>query len=111
MPDDNTTPGSNHAYDNTSLDSLQFLEAVMRSPEVSIADRIAAAGALLPYYQPKPKPSVVPWHVNGIPGDKDVTIKIAIGGMPDHASVSVEHDTSAGVNDKDLDPWRVPPLN
>jgi hypothetical protein len=114
MPDDtDTTSTTNHLYDNPDLNSLEFLEAVMRSPELDINDRIKAADALLPYYQPKPKPqpSIRPLYTNGIPGDQDVTIKIVIGGLPPDAPVAVEHDTSAGVNDKDLDPWRVPPLN
>ena len=76
MPDD--TPTTNHAYDNTSLDSLQFLAAVMHAPEVDLADRIKAAEALLPFIASKPQPSVVPWHVNGIPTDQDVTIKIVV---------------------------------
>jgi hypothetical protein len=95
MPDD--TPTTNHAYDNTSLDSLQFLAAVMYSPEVDLADRILAAEALLPFVKAKPQPSVRPLYVNGVPSDKDVTIKVVIGGIG---------DTRSGVNDHDLDPER-----
>jgi hypothetical protein len=88
MADDPTTPTSttNHLFDNPDLDALQFLEAVMHSPEVDIVDRLAAAAALLPYYQPpiKPiKPTVRPWYNvtrkgKYIPGDIDTTIKIVI---------------------------------
>jgi hypothetical protein len=77
MPDDDPTT-TNHAYDNTSLDSLQFLAAVMHAPEVDLQHRIAAAEALLPFIQAKPAPTVRPWYVNGVPGNEDVTIKIVV---------------------------------
>jgi hypothetical protein len=95
MPDDD--PTSNHAYDNTSLDSLQFLAAVMHAPEVDLADRIKAAEALLPFVKAPLQPSVRPLYVNGVPSDKDVIVKIIIGEMP----------ALAGVNDHDLGPVRV----
>jgi hypothetical protein len=86
-PRPNTT---DHLYDNPSLDPLQFLAAVMRDPECEIADRLAAAAALLPFYKPKPpfQPSVRPWHNytrsgRAIPGDKDWTVTIRVGGMPE----------------------------
>jgi hypothetical protein len=91
-----STPGSNHAYDNTSLDSLQFLAAVMHAPEADLADRIAAAEALLPFVQAKPQPTVRPLYVNGIPTDKDVIVTVRITEMP----------ALAGVNDHDLGPVR-----
>jgi hypothetical protein len=88
MPDDtptstsNTPSTSNHAYDNTTLDSLQFLAAVVHSPEVPLEDRIKAAEALLPFAA-KPQPSAVPWHTytsdgRAVPGAEDVTIKIVV---------------------------------
>jgi hypothetical protein len=56
----------------------------MNDPSVDLADRLRAAEAAAPYYQPPPKPTVKPWYTNGIPGDKDVTIRICIdGGMSD----------------------------
>jgi hypothetical protein len=43
------------------------------------------------------------------PNPQQPLFKIIIGGLPDGASVTVEHtNTSAGVNDKDLDPFYVP---
>jgi hypothetical protein len=85
MADDPTPTTTNHLYDNDALDALQFLEIVMHSPEADIADRIAAASALMPYFQPKPpfKPTVRPWYNvtrkgRAIPGDIDTTIKIVI---------------------------------
>jgi hypothetical protein len=80
-PDPTTTTnpsGSNHAYDNVTLDSLQFLAAVMHAPEADINDRIAAAAALLPYYQPPLKPTVRPWYVNGVPGNEDCIVVIKV---------------------------------
>jgi hypothetical protein len=82
---DDTPTTTNHLYDAPDLDALQFLLAVMHSPEVDIMDRIKAAEALLPFTSPKLKPSVRPLYTNGIPGDKDVIVKIVI---PDIMSVN-----------------------
>jgi hypothetical protein len=94
MPDDDTptSTSTNHLYDNPALGSLDFLLAVMHSPEVDLHDRIAAADALLPYIAAKPQPSIRPLYTNGIPGDKDVIVRVVIQGMPDHASVSVDQE-------------------
>jgi hypothetical protein len=85
MADDpiTSTSTTNHLYDDPTLGSLEFLLAVMHSPEVDLIHRIAAADALLPYVKAKPQPTVRPWYVNGIPTDTDCTIAIRIGGMPD----------------------------
>jgi hypothetical protein len=83
MADDPThTSTTNHLYDNPYLGPLDFLAAVMHAEEVSIADRIAAAEALLPYYQPPLMPSVRPLYVNGIPTDQDVIVKIVVPELP-----------------------------
>jgi hypothetical protein len=106
MPDDDTpTSTTNHLYDNPELNSLEFLAAVMHSPEADINDRIAAASALLPFVQAKPAPTVRPWYVNGVPSAEDVVVKVVISAMPALASVSV--DTRSGVNENDLGPVRV----
>jgi hypothetical protein len=89
MADDPTTTTTNHLFDDPSLDALQFLAAVMHAREADITDRIAAAAALLPYYQPPFKPSERPWHNvtrtgKYIPGDKDWIVRIRIEGMPEH---------------------------
>jgi hypothetical protein len=74
---------TNHLYDDPALDPLDFLAAVMHSPEVDMAHRIKAADALLPYQAPKPTPTLRPLYVNGIPGDKDCTVTIRIDGIDD----------------------------
>jgi hypothetical protein len=101
MPDTtDATPTSttNHLYDNSELNSLEFLAAVMHSVEVPIEHRIAAAEALLPFVKAKPLPSIRPLYVNGIPTDQDVMVKIVIQEMPALASVAVEHDMDRGLN-------------
>jgi hypothetical protein len=98
MPDDDTPASTtNHLFDNPELNALEFLAAVMHSPEADINDRIAAASALLPFISPKPAPTVRPWYVNGVPSDVDCTIKIVVGGLPDHASVAVEQDEGSSL--------------
>jgi hypothetical protein len=82
MSDDTPTSTTNHLYDNPDFGAVQFLEAVMHSSEVDIMDRIKAAEALLPFTSPKLKPSVRPLYTNGIPGDKDVIVKIQIPDIP-----------------------------
>jgi hypothetical protein len=77
-PDPTPTSTTNHLYDNPDLGPLDFLLAVMHSPEVDLTDRIAAAAGLLPYYQPPLKPSVRPWYTNGILGDVDCIVTIRI---------------------------------
>jgi hypothetical protein len=104
MPDADPTSTTNHAYDNTELDSLQFLAAVMHAPEADLADRIVAAEALLPFVKAPLQPSVRPLYVNGVPSDKDVIVKVVISEMPGLSSVSV--DTRSGVNENDLGPVR-----
>jgi len=79
---------SNHSYDDPDLDALQFLEAVMHSPEADITDRIAAASHLLGFELSKPKvsPTVRPWYNvtrtgECVPGNEDVIVTIRIEGL------------------------------
>ena len=76
--EDTPTTTTDHLYDNPDLNSLQFLAAVMHSPEVDINDRIKAAEALLPYFAPKFQATVRPLYTNGIPGNEDVYVKIVV---------------------------------
>jgi hypothetical protein len=86
-----------HAYDNPELDSLQFLEAVMRDENVPIELRLKAAEGLLPYQQPKPKPSLVPWKTKNIPGNEDVTITVRIPSVFNSVDTPDDTDTPAQV--------------
>jgi hypothetical protein len=54
---------SRHRYDNASIDSVQFLYAVMHDPAVPLEERIKAAGILIELgfgdHQPRGEPAVI----------------------------------------------------
>src|SRR6516162_759717 len=50
----NNLPPQTHAYDDPSLDPLEFLQAVYRDQTLPMSIRIDAARALLPYTEPRP---------------------------------------------------------
>jgi len=52
----NNLPPQTHAYDDPSLDPLEFLQAVYRDQTLPMSIRIDAARALLPYTEPRPGP-------------------------------------------------------
>jgi hypothetical protein len=45
-----------HAYDNPTLDSLDFMKAVMHDQRLPTSIRLDAASKLAPYEHPIPKP-------------------------------------------------------
>src|SRR6516225_3387100 len=65
-------PPTPHAYDDPSLDALEFLQAVYRDSSLPMSIRIDAARGLLPYTEPKPA-SVPSFHIG---------CTIVIGGLP-----------------------------
>jgi hypothetical protein len=76
-----------HAYNDPSLSPLQFLLAVLHDPTVDMDDRIKAAEAAFPYVSTNPHQASVQRWEDLDPMDR---VKIVIGGLPEHVSVSVE---------------------
>ena len=103
-------------------EATEFLLNVMHNPKEYMRYRIDAAVRLLEIHgpqafatrwvtdprDPSPDPSQPLFKViiQGIPEGASVTVEPTV-----RASVAVEHNTAAGVNDKDLDPFYVPLLN
>jgi hypothetical protein len=87
----NHLPVMVHAYDNPTLDSLQFHHAVRNDPTVPLPLRVKAAAYLAPY-EPTTTQRERPWHVtssdgHSVPSDQDCTLTIQITplfpGQPD----------------------------
>jgi hypothetical protein len=103
-------------------EATQFLLDVMHDPKEYMRHRMDAAVKLLEIHgpqafatrwvgdprDPSPNPSapIIKVIIGGIPPGASVTVEPTV-----RASVAVEHDTSAGVNERDLDPFRIPLLN
>jgi len=64
-------PPQVHAYDDPSLNPIEFLTAVYRATHLPMSTRIQAASALLPYTEPRPA-RILSSHVD---------CKIIIGGL------------------------------
>jgi hypothetical protein len=65
-----------HAYDDPALSPTEFLQAVMHDTTLPIATRIHAASALLPFTDPKPRPTA------------HISCKIVIEGMSTDNGIS-----------------------
>src|SRR2546425_12800396 len=64
-------PPQTHVYDDPDLSPLEFLQAVYHATHLPMTTRIEAASALLPFTDPKPRPT------NSFPP----RCKIIIGGL------------------------------
>jgi hypothetical protein len=94
-------------------EATQFLLDVMHNPKEYMRHRIDAAVKLLEIHGPKA--FATRWvgdPRDPSPNSRQPIVKIIIQGIPDTSSVSVEPvDTGSGVNDKDLEPFRIPLLH
>ena len=64
-------PPQTHAYDDASLDPLEFLQAVYRDSSLPMSIRIDAARGVLPFTEPRPASAPLSY----------VGCKIIIGGL------------------------------
>jgi hypothetical protein len=103
-------------------EATEFLLNVMHNPKEYMRYRIDAAVRLLEIHgpqafatrwvtdprDPSPDPSQPLFKViiQGIPEGASVTVEPTV-----RASVAVEHRQEAGVNERDLEPFRIPLLN
>jgi hypothetical protein len=93
-------------------EATQFLLNVMHDPNQYLRHRMDAAAKLLEIHGPQA--FATRWVANPrdpTPDPRQPIIKVIIQGLPDNASVAVEHRQDAGVNDKDLEPFRIPLLH
>jgi hypothetical protein len=81
-----------HAYNDPELSPIEFLKAVYHATHLPMSTRIEAASALLPFTEPKPRPT------NSFPP----RCKIIIGGLgpcsPDPETNTISQPSSIGAD-------------